>query len=371
MHRINCEKHANDHGAIMANFFSNHRLGEICANAFNFDFMSLLARGAESGAELNPDATGMSLDLQADESENETGPVVSTTSLLDGVLFMAKSTFSAMWAGTIHAFAMLSGDEAVAGVLDISLDAALVHKAIVDTDADALNTLVWGGNDRIAGGDSNDTLRGFDGNDRIIGGIGNDTLSGDAGRDALSGGSGDDHLDGGTGNDRMSAGAGNDVLVGGDGNDVLVGGSGIDTLTGGNGADTFDFRSIGQIDCLVVPGIALSVGEDDDSFTFDDDHSAASLQPMDHILDFSHAQGDRIDLHRIDANILTLERDAFVFHDAIDHGAPVHGAGQINVYETAVANTYDVSLEIDNSGASRHFLVTSLDGPLVAADFIL
>lgn len=65
------------------------------------------------------------------------------------------------------------------------------------------------------------------------------------------------------GNDTITGGSGNDVLVGGKGNDTLIGGAGNDTLTGGLGADTFVFR----------PG---------------DGH--------DTITDFSHIEGDRIDL---------------------------------------------------------------------------
>ena len=60
-------------------------------------------------------------------------------------------------------------------------------------------------------------------------------------------------------------GAGNDTLTGGAGNDTLYGGTGNDTLTGGLGADTFVFGAEG----------------------------AANL---DKILDFSNAQGDKIDI---------------------------------------------------------------------------
>ena len=65
------------------------------------------------------------------------------------------------------------------------------------------------------------------------------------------------------GNDTITGGAGNDVLVGGKGNDTLAGGAGNDTLIGGLGADTFVFKP----------------GDGHDIFT-----------------DFSHGQGDKIDL---------------------------------------------------------------------------
>jgi VCBS repeat-containing protein len=70
------------------------------------------------------------------------------------------------------------------------------------------------------------------------------------------------------GNDTITGGSGNDVLVGGKGNDILNGGAGSDTLFGGAGADTFVFK----------PG---------------DGH--------DTIADFSHNQGDRIDLRAFSA----------------------------------------------------------------------
>jgi VCBS repeat-containing protein len=69
------------------------------------------------------------------------------------------------------------------------------------------------------------------------------------------------------GNDIIVAGNGDDVLVGGQNNDVLSGGAGNDVLIGGGGADTFVFKPGGGHDT---------------------------------ILDFSHSQGDKIDLSGYD-----------------------------------------------------------------------
>jgi Ca2+-binding RTX toxin-like protein len=99
--------------------------------------------------------------------------------------------------------------------------------------------------DLFAGTTGNDTLNGTSVADTIHGGAGNDTLYGNAGNDTLSGDSGNDVLIGGAGNDRLDGGAGSDVLTGGPGADVFIYGT-------GDGADT--------------------------------------------ISDFSHADGDRIDL---------------------------------------------------------------------------
>jgi Ca2+-binding RTX toxin-like protein len=58
---------------------------------------------------------------------------------------------------------------------------------------------------------------------------------------------------------------GDDILIGGGGDDILYGGTGNDQLTGGTGADTFVFS----------------------------EHGSANV---DHILDYSAAEGDKIDL---------------------------------------------------------------------------
>ncbi|MCX5819878.1 MAG: retention module-containing protein [Deltaproteobacteria bacterium] len=70
----------------------------------------------------------------------------------------------------------------------------------------------------------------------------------------------------GDGNDIVFGNGGDDTLNGEGGNDILVGGIGKDTLTGGTGAD---------------------------KFVFSETRGASNL---DHIVDYSHADGDKIDL---------------------------------------------------------------------------
>lgn len=89
----------------------------------------------------------------------------------------------------------------------------------------------------------------------------------------LVGGAGPNVLQGFSGNDTLNGLAGNDVLRAGLGDDVLSGGAGADTLVGGGGADTFRFNAAGE----------------------------STQFRVDHILDFVEAEGDRIDLSRIDA----------------------------------------------------------------------
>lgn len=95
---------------------------------------------------------------------------------------------------------------------------------------------------------------GTDRDDRIDGFEGPDDIQGRAGADTIHGRGGDDVIRGGRGGD---------VLFGDDGDDWLAGGRGDDTLSGGRGADTF---------------------------------SAAEGAGLDLVLDFSAAEGDRVEL---------------------------------------------------------------------------
>ena len=94
-----------------------------------------------------------------------------------------------------------------------------------------------------------------------------DNLAGGAGADRLRGMEGNDTLKGADGNDVISGGAGADLLDGGAGEDWLSGGAGADTLTGGLGADRFVIGTL--------------------------EHGG------DTILDFSSAQGDKLDVRAI------------------------------------------------------------------------
>jgi hypothetical protein len=141
------------------------------------------------------------------------------------------------------------------------------------------------------------TLDGMGGDDRIragtgsyllIGGEGNDTLLGQAGADTLRGGSGRDSLDGGGGDD------------------VIIGGTGPDTLTGGAGFDIFAFAG----------------GRTSEATAFDV------------VLDFEGAgaaDGDRIDLSRIDADRLAEGDQAFTLAQTTAGGAWFEALGPSTV----------------------------------------
>ena len=251
----------------------------------------------------------------------------------------------------------------------------------------------------IVGGAGNDTLYGGAGNDTLLGGAGNDWLDGGTGADKMIGGLGDDtyvvdnvgdkllenpgegydtvissitfalpanverlilaegftidgsgnnlanvltgnssnnRLWGFGGNDVIDGGAGDDTIDGGDGNDTIIGGAGKDVLTGGNGADTFVFR----------PGDLASV-----------------LANSDRITDFSHSEGDRLDV-----SALRLSQGTPM--SFVGTAAFGHHAGEIRA--VASGGDFDVSIDLDGDGvADLHLLVTSRTGSLVSGDFIL
>jgi Ca2+-binding RTX toxin-like protein len=138
---------------------------------------------------------------------------------------------------------------------------------------------------RIVGTAFADYLSGLDGNDTIKGGAGDDKIYGGNGNDELHGDDGNDQLFGGAGNDTLKGGAGGDRLEGGDGDDLLEGRAGNDTMAGGAGADRFYFRP----------------------------EDIAGGGSVDTILDFFSAQGDKIMLNAIDANVHTAVNDNFIF----------------------------------------------------------
>jgi Ca2+-binding RTX toxin-like protein len=179
------------------------------------------------------------------------------------------------------------------------------------------------GNDYLVGGSGNDQLYGGDGNDSMDGGDGNDVLNGETGDDSLTGGAGDDALFGGAGNDQLWAGDGNDGLDGNDGNDLIIGGMGQDTLAGGAGADAFFFMAANE----------------------------STAAARDRITDFNWADGDYIDLSRIDANTTVAGDQAFSFVNSFSKQA-----GQATLTYDAASNTSTFSADVDGDGIADFVL---------------
>ena len=160
-----------------------------------------------------------------------------------------------------------------------------------------------------------------------------------------------DTLTGGEGSDTINGLGGNDTLVGGDGSDRLTGGSGADLLTGGSGDDDFIFT---------LPG---------------DSGPGAS----DRILDFSRAQGDKIDLSAIDARTTQSGNQAFTFIGTSafngssggsgGSGGPLGSAGQLRYFQQGS----DTIVQGDVNGDRVADFQFIIDQPmsLTSSDFIL
>lgn len=223
------------------------------------------------------------------------------------------------------------------------------------------NDLLHGGtgDDRLLGGEGDDEIFGGVGNDRLDGGTGRDLLRGEDGHDDLSGGEGDDEILGGLGNDQLFGGGGRDVLHGEDGNDQLAGGDAADELFGGAGNDTLHGG----------PGpdlLAGGLGAD----TFDLGLAAQSPRgggARDAILDFSRAQGDRIDLADIDA-IPGAGNQAFSFRGTAAFGA--NASGQLRALDLGTTVVVQGSTDADRD-AEVEIEVRNFAGVLAAADFML
>ena len=157
-------------------------------------------------------------------------------------------------------------------------------------------------------------------------------LIGKAGIDTLKG----DKIDIGS-YDTLNGLAGNDTISGLAGNDILIGGLGKDTLTGGTGRDTFVFNTSAE---------------------------SAKGSAKDIIKDFTHSEGDQIDLAGIDANTTITDNQGF---DYIGATAFTGVAGELNYINGILAG--------DTNGdgvADFEIAVTLVGSPsLVIENFVL
>jgi len=166
-------------------------------------------------------------------------------------------------------------------------------------------------------------------------------MDGNNAANALIGNGGADKLLGDGGNDRLYGGAGSDALVGGAGNDRLNPGSGKDVMTGGTGADSFVFENDAVADAL-------------------------SKETADRIVDFSHAEGDRIDLRGVDANPLLFGDQAFTFIGTAKFGGHV---GELRI-ESSASATYIVG-DLTGDGIADGYIRLAPGLTLAAIDFLL
>ncbi|MGF6229500.1 Ca2+-binding RTX toxin-like protein [Inquilinus ginsengisoli] len=241
-----------------------------------------------------------------------------------------------------------------------------------------------GGQDALFGDEGSDVLVGAAGHDALDGGIGDDVLDGGAGADRFVGGAGEDtisyfgssvavtvnlairtasggdaqgdsfgadieNLDGGSGNDMLTGSAVANELFGGKGADKLFGEGGDDVLFGGNGADT------------------LGGGAGADRFVYAGVVQSAVGANADRITDFSHVQGDRIDLVAIDASTTVAGNQAFSF---IGTGLYTGVAGQLRFAFTSPGVT-TIAGDVNGDKVSDFHIV--LTGSIVpqSGDFVL
>ncbi|MGK9233641.1 calcium-binding protein [Inquilinus limosus] len=274
--------------------------------------------------------------------------------------------------GANHAVDTLTLEGEIAGLAD-GLIASVRESEFGDDSGTAIRssvdalvrTTVGTAANEVLDGDSlRDVMDGGAGDDVLRGGAGGDTLNGGAGIDTASyytgstgitvslltgtGSGGDAAGDTLTGIENISGSQGVDSLVGNDGanvlqgwagNDILNGARGKDTLTGGAGADRFVYG--GTIHSPVGAG-------------------------ADRITDFSHAQGDRIDLSIIDANTSVSGNQAFSF---IGTGLYTGTAGQLRYAVSGGVTT--VAGDVNGDGTSDFHIQLTGSIVLVAGDFVL
>jgi serralysin len=247
------------------------------------------------------------------------------------------------------------GNDTVRSSISYSLDGNIENLIITGTavrgNGNSLANDITGtsGNNIFDGGAGADTMRGGLGDDRYyIDNAEDRAIEGaDAGRDrvyttiSLTLDSNlDDLFARGSDAINLTGNSLDNTLRGNSAANILTGGAGADDLRGGTGADTFVFR--------------------------DGDFAGLTPSTADRIIDFSHSEGDRIDLARVDANAgLGGDQDftfigSSAFHDV---------AGELR-YEIVNGNTYVYG---DTNGDGLADLMIRLDGShaLTSGDFIV
>ena len=169
------------------------------------------------------------------------------------------------------------------------------------------------------GNAQDNSIAGNDAPNEIYGAAGQDIITGNGGRDTLYGG-----------DDR-------DTLYGGDGDDLLIGGTGLrDQLRGNAGADHFIFATAAECGLSQTDADVLS--------------------------DFSSADGDKIDLSAIDANVNVAGDQAFTF---IGNGTKFSNtAGELRF------NAVWVEGDLDGDAVADFFIAVNAPS-LSALDFSL
>lgn len=179
--------------------------------------------------------------------------------------------------------------------------------------------------------------------DRLLGSAAADHLRGAGGRDQITADAGEDSLYGGGGADLLSGEAGDDRLSGGNGADTLLGGAGTDRLVGGGGADVFRIDSASD--------------------------SAAGRGDV--IVDFDRAEGDRIDLSRIDTDPAAAGTQGFSFIGGVAFGGSPGAPGPAQLRLDLRGGSVLVEGDVDGDGIADIEIRVRDVAALVREDFIL
>ena len=211
-------------------------------------------------------------------------------------------------AGTINSVSETNSGQAVYTASGFSVATSTFFSWVTVGDNEAAKTALMGGADLFIGSPLADLMRGYAGNDTINAGDGANYVRGDDGDDQLNGGSGFDDINGNVGNDTVATGAGDDYAVGGKDNDSLSGGGGSDVVWGNLGNDTQDggdgndqVRG-GQGDDTITGGAGndyVSGDRGNDTIaggTGADNFHGSQDAGIDRVVDFSLAEGDRVQL---------------------------------------------------------------------------
>jgi Ca2+-binding RTX toxin-like protein len=193
--------------------------------------------------------------------------------------------------------------------------------------------------ENVVGSDHPDILFGDNGTNYLIGNLGSDVLWGRDGGDLLMGDSQSYNMQWG-GDDTLKGGGGDDTLIGMVGDDYINGGSGRDSLFG---------------DFWAFDGVAGA-----DTFAWwETSDTGTTRATADTIYDFDFAEGDRIDLQHIDANVYAAGDQAFTFV-GIDSfsGAP----GEIRYYTTYYEGELHTFIELQTGNSSDVEAVIRLYG---------
>ncbi len=251
-----------------------------------------------------------------------------------------------------------------------------------------------GGDDTLDGGKSNDTLNGGPGLDTLLGGPGNDILIGGADADNLDGGAGSDAafyatspsavtvdlllniISGGhatgdvlTNIERLTGSAFADILGGGNADNTLIGGADADTIFGDGGKDTLKGDD-GADNLTGGNGVdTLRGGNDADIFDYNaTTESGFGAANRDRIVDFTQAQGDKIDVSDIDGQTSNGGSVAFTFIG----NAAFTAEGQIRAFQVNPSTTVVQFNTTGNSGAEMEIVLNNfIAANLLQSDFTI